>query len=904
MFGGREIFGDGDILNKVIKFSDTTYYTIPRFSTYKVDLTAHYLEWSSDERLKIIPYTKSDSITMNFGDETTLCDEGSAITYRTESYTYAGLFDTKEYANITLKLGQTESRLSNNFAISKFTFSISPCHISCDTCSNPSALGCLTCRDKFSELNYGRCSCKAGYIRDEIITNDFVCVKSSTSTVISLGEEQRDSSLSGYADFAIINHNIPKYTRICENTRGLIGGAKSYPGIYSHITIVVQEKGKKYYMKKFSMEVITEEDNLLLYQFILEYNGQLFRPSKIFVKQVYFEDDIATSTNNKCYSPKFESKFVVTEQIKSTNSTSNSTINNTTSGNSTKTSTNSTIITETKNTTTQVEVVNKSNLKLYRLEHLIVDISSATNIRISNAVNNFWGIYSFSLDYYECHINCNKCYGSGRNDCLQCSAGMITNQLFYNSVFKQNTYSCECDMKNGYFKISKDYNPLECSNRIESHYYFDDLNEDILSNKDWRGFDSLISAENIISCPSLTALIIGYVGKQDYLERSMFFSRNFEYNSFEFSFTLFQFKINTSGNFLKVMLDGYYVYGLKVDYLPTTIICQTNDNMYSIDIKFTVFVSSAYENMNVYNPTMIIEYLPNSECSLNSMCGWGINRFLVKANVKNDFLTNNQETLIKLDSNCVEDSKEGCKECFPTYFLATLESDSKGDGEDLCIKCSENCLECPDATSCKTCMPGYDFPSSGSSQEGECLPVSLSLSASQQKILNIDLQRYYSNYNYLFKGFSLTVWVQMVDLISGTEKPIIAADPYIITYNTVLRSLFHLKYTNFNSQYWKADEFIKVLNYPVKKESIDYYEKNWIPLSMSLSVSEVNNNEVIFVQFSIHTDSAKSIHFDKLEIQSPKRIILFNYFSQIKYRNLKFWDRFIPIKELRQQNYM
>ncbi len=162
------------------------------------------------------------------------------------------------------------------------------------------------------------------------------------------------------------------------------------------------------------------------------------------------------------------------------------------------------------------------------------------------------------------------------------------------------------------------------------------------------------------------------------------------------------------------------------------------------------------------------------------------------------------------------------------------------------------------------------------------------------------MNRYYKNLKNDFQGFSVNLWTKSGETLTNLDKPLLLIDPYLISYNTTTNS-YNLKFTNFNYLFSFADMFRVILNYTLKNDP-SFYQNQWIPISITFSHNVGSEEKSFYIQMSINNEPLQSTYFDNMFL--PSQIILFNYFSKVSYRYLKFWDRYMSIDILNKLNYM
>lgn len=167
-------------------------------------------------------------------------------------------------------------------------------------------------------------------------------------------------------------------------------------------------------------------------------------------------------------------------------------------------------------------------------------------------------------------------------------------------------------------------------------------------------------------------------------------------------------------------------------------------------------------------------------------------------------------------------------------------------------------------------------------------------------MLRIDLNRHYKNLKYEFQGFSLNIWTKSEETLTTLEKPLLLIDPYLISYNSTTNN-YNLKYTNFNYLFSYAHMFPIVLNYSLLNPP-NHYQTQWIPISITFSHNVGSLDRSFYIQMSINNEPLQSTYYDAMHL--PSQIMLFNYFSKVNYRYLKFWDKYVSIDALNKINYM
>jgi hypothetical protein len=212
----------------------------------------------------------------------------------------------------------------------------------------------------------------------------------------------------------------------------------------------------------------------------------------------------------------------------------------------------------------------------------------------------------------------------------------------------------------------------------------------------------------------------------------------------------------------------------------------------------------------------------------------------------------------------------------------------------LNLECQIDCYQCSSPTKCNTCLPGYSLI------DKFCVPTTKTIFESQTSMLRIDMKRYYKNLMNSFQGFSVNLWIKSGDTLPNLDKPLLLIDPYLISYSSKTNT-YNIKFSNFNYLFSYADMFPIILNYTLQYEPPEYQNK-WIPVSLAFSYNARSKDGSFYIQMSINNEPVQSTYYDKY--QKPSQIILFNYFSKVSYRYLKFWDRYITIDILNKLNYL
>jgi len=642
MFGGYNTFGSSDSISKVIKFNDKDLFSFFKSANspfqyvsivnYKIDVTVAFIDWNTGAnlQLQILSTSTSDPVTMFLTNRTTVnCDNSTVLTQ--QSYRYTEKFDNAKYAKITLLMPATPSRKRFNFGLFDFAISVFVCHKSCKTCSNPSYNGCVTCSDPNSFISNEMCVCIPGYSKD-LFDPEYRCVKNTVKNIISNGAVSMGDL--GYGS-VLMNH-ISMNSIYCGGNRTILGGYINKNATGHYIDIITSDIGLSFYMKHISLELVTEDDNSLIYPFNILHNRNPV--------------PINTFTTNKLKYLKFTDALGL--------------IGNTCYG--------------------------TNNYKSYLITFYIFDNTPITDISIINEINSFWGILKLTVDYFNCHSNCNSCLGYGIDQCTSCPTGTVMNMANYNSINK--TSSCLCDSAQGYLQISSNYDPLTCIHNSYynyTYYNFMELNEIQFSPESWSSNNGQLSSSDVKICDNTKILGIYNSKNQKYLEKLLNITQNIsdlKYSVLNFDFQVYFF--NTLSNWvIKVFLDDQYVYGKSMilggifSYSPSdeTIYCDQNNTIfYRREITFSYYPSDYFNGIISPNPKIRIEVYPDTECLYDTACGWGINNFTISVNK----MIPDQGLLCQFrpfsTNPCLNTTKS--RYCFPGYV-----ENKMSNGEYVCI---------------------------------------------------------------------------------------------------------------------------------------------------------------------------------------------------------------------------
>jgi hypothetical protein len=634
MFGGYNTFGDRDVVSKVIKLNDNSIFSSlqPKndpfkyinLSLFKISLTVSYLNWDDGKYfLRILPTTKNNFIDLNInGPEKFDCEDTENTWYYKQVYSYSGLYDNPKYANISIVMPPTPSRKNNNFGLIDFTFLVSTCHKSCKTCSSPSYDGCLTCSDPNATLQSGQCLCNSGFERDQFDPY-YPCVPVINKNIISNGNVNVDQLGHG----SIYGNNMRMSSKYCQGQRRIIGGYVNTDKKEHFMEILTADIGINFYMKKITIELITEDDNKMYYPFTIKYNKNVV-PYQTFtirkIKYLKFSDDLGLLGSN-CFS---EVKY-----------------------------------------------------KSYLISFYTYDKTLLTDITILNNFNKFWGILNLSVSYYKCHTNCNSCVGYGTDLCTSCKPGTILNMATFN--YHNKTSICTCDSDSGYYQTSETIDPLVCTHRNAPDFnkiYLTELYNIDFKPELWKSYYKQMSNLEVQTCDNKKILGQYDAQGQLYLEKSFNLTQNmenFEYSKLYFDFEFYMYKTITSYT-VKVFFDDQYIWGQLYNLgnviIPTAdeiMICDTGKTkFYRKNIKFEYNQNKYFKSLINPNPVIKIEVYPDSDCLYDSDCGWGISDFKVKVERK----------MPDIDNNCNfrPFSTEPCKNstnsraCYPGYYESKL----------------------------------------------------------------------------------------------------------------------------------------------------------------------------------------------------------------------------------------
>lgn len=548
------------------------------------------------------------------------CNFNNSIFYTENNFAYPSLSDKPTSASITFYSSPMPSRKDNNFGLTYFKFSISPCHKSCQTCSTPEINACNTCADLNSILQNGKCVCKENYIND--ISDPLTpCIPITNIPLVISGIANPNNTDSR----AILYNHIKSSTSYCNNQRPLLGGFASSKTINEnndvYINFLNYNLESNFYKVKVSLQLITDNDNSLSFPFfIYSSNDTLIKTFSLKqIKYLKLEDNPALPD---CFTGISESDLY----------------------------------------------------KLYNLNFYVESNTQIFYLKIINNFNKFWGVYNLDYKFMKCHQNCQKCIGYKSTDCTVCKYGMIFNDFTFNE--KTKTGSCQCDKTNGFVKISnKNSTNLEClqkNTNFINEFFINDLDEEKFVPEIWNNIENILSKENFIFCENKKILGNFNLERFNYLERIIDLSENipnFSYHNIDISFKVTF--VNKKVKFgVKVFLDDFYIWGnLNTPLgIQEEIQCDKENVFYSRTLNFTYFANDYFteRDFNNNNQVLRIQVFPESECLFDSTCGWGLDNLEIKVTRNN--LDKNSKCAFRPFIDCPCDSSANQCKCFPGYY--------------------------------------------------------------------------------------------------------------------------------------------------------------------------------------------------------------------------------------------
>jgi hypothetical protein len=623
----------------------------------------------------------------------------------------------------------------------------------------------------------------------------------------------------------VIYYNVTRNFALCNDTIFLVGGSSSnirYP-FDSALEFVIYEDYLSFYMKKFIIEIITNDDKTLIIPFTFDYKGKQVYPYKQMIKR-------------QC-----------------------------------------------------------SSYKKYYFEIYVKDNDRYTDLTISNYLNSIFGINRFDVVYFNCDAACNVCSGPKPYDCLQCSDNLqlnINNTNLSTGVNNNNTYSCICE--NNYYQVNFNYSGINCSssNLIFilvpiNNYYFRDLNEYEFNSHLWQDQ----SGNNFPRISSYVPINIQYtnilgrynVKTLNFLQRQLNFL--YTYDRMDITFDVYQFVLS-SPFMVQIYLDNVYVHGNYFSGLtPSETIYYNGEFAYKKTVSFSYFADGYFYSINNNNPTIKISYLADISCVLNNRCGWGIANLTVNL------------TIPQFDSTkCYNRpfSTNYCTpvnqtiECIPGYF-----SNKNANSEYNCLACPKNCATCSSASKCSLCFPGYDIINS------VCVPVNMIPASSQTVSPKFNLGIINSNNPYIFNGFGLNLWFKLVDKITNNENPIVQLENFLINYYSNLTAL-NVRDVGNSTLYGQSNNFPLVIGNNLTFANKLSYESQWVSLSFGGKI--IMNNTKFLLQILVSKEKSQQTQYSGINV--PSFIQLFSWFTKKFYRNIQYWDRYIPIDILNGYNYV
>lgn len=643
-FGGPNGFGDGDSLTKFIKFNDKNIfkdfqpagynYNYVPYSNYKIEFGVTFINWNSTyANLAIATTSKSNPLDLTISSTDVItCNYNNSILYIQDYFSYPSLSDNPQFANITFVASSMPSRKTNNFGLTSFKFSFSPCYKTCSTCSSPAIDACNTCLDPNAILQNGKCVCNVGFERDSQHSL-FPCVPITNLKIVSDGNLLADAMQS----VTVLYNNIESSSYYCRESRQILGGGVQKVFNFTsnlfeiqdaedknvYLALVMYAQDFSFYKVKITLELITDEDLTLTFPFSIFHNDDQeikeFKTKQI--KYLKYSDAGSTIAIN-CYDGQPKNKYY----------------------------------------------------KHYSLMFYVTPNQKLFYLKIQNNFNKFWGILNLSYDFYNCHKNCGDCLGYTQFDCTSCNAGMTMNWLNYNE--KRETFSCICDEANGFVKMSNEYSPqLVCAQAKKtqlSFFYINDLDAENFDPTIWKSNFRQLNNENDIQTCEYTKVLGNYFPqKYSFYERKIDFIKNisnFDFFQIDFSFNVYFFKKITSF-IVKVYLDNNYIWGNTnaPGTIEETTMCNEKATFYRKFLNFTYFNNDYFKDtMNKNNPTMRIQVIPDSECSFNSDCGWGINNLKIKVNKVN--INGNSTCPYRPFINCPCAPLSSQCTCYPGYY--------------------------------------------------------------------------------------------------------------------------------------------------------------------------------------------------------------------------------------------
>jgi len=156
-----------------------------------------------------------------------------------------------------------------------------------------------------------------------------------------------------------------------------------------------------------------------------------------------------------------------------------------------------------------------------------------------------------------------------------------------------------------------------------------------------------------------------------------------------------------------------------------------------------------------------------------------------------------------------------------------------------------------------------------------------------------------SNNPYLFNGFGMNLWFKLVDKITNIENPIVQLENFLINYYSNLTTL-NVRDVGNSTLYGQSNNFPLVIGNNLTFANKLSYESQWVSLSFGGKI--IMNNTKFLLQILVGKEKSQQTQYSGIFV--PSFIQLFSWFTKKFYRNIQYWDRYVPIDILNGYNYV